>query len=528
MAARCLLGSPPQKEWYWTDTPRPSPAAVRRGHALLRQLLEEYPQTRFRVNALGWLGRCEYVQKRYPEAMRLYLKQLLAATTEDESIQAMASLHFTRRVMNARDAKKFAAMLLAEPDLAVPYFDQRLNHFYNKPAELASLAQLAEALVRRHPGTRLPPVILARLAEVHYHRGRYRDCVRWATRALAAPVRSKARSGSGVPSSRHDLAYYLRGAARHKLKDRRGAIADFEALLRRCPHSYLRAAARENLAILYEERGDLGSALEHYFALGYEADLAFLLDARMTIPEIERFIAAHPRHPQRDLVIYSLGIRYLRADNLGRAERTLRRLPARSLRALSRGESLPEYVDYVRKNLHDPLTTIRDLRRLKATIRRARTANDKADARYALATYYYQKRNLLFYNPALWEGSRSDHFSITWNTAHATPQDEAAARQHHYEHECVNRTREICLDVARRYPRSPAAPRALYVAACCARRLADFDGWWRKENKRHDFWAESVRLMKEMARRYPGHRLTAEARKYAEVFGEEERRAMGW
>ena len=519
MLARCYLRSPPQREWdEWTDSPLPSPDNVRRGRALLYQLLKEYPRTRFRLNVIGWLGRCEYVQRRYPEAMRLYLKQLNAAKAQDESANAIASVHFTENRMTARDAKQFREMLLAEPELVTPYLDYRLYHSNLKPADTDNLARLMESVVQRHPRLKLPPVILARLAEIDYRRGRYRNSVRWAERALAA-------TGHNNAQVRHDLATYVRGAARQKLRDVRGAIADFETLLRRFPRSYLRAAARENLAILYEKRSNMVAALEHYFVLGYDADIAFLLDARMTTDEIERFIAAHPRHRKRDLLVYSLGIRYLRADDFDRAERALRRLSQRKLKMLSRPKT-DEWAGDVGRRLFDPLTSVRDLRRLKENVRKAQTPNAKAEALYALASYYYKKRNLLLYNPSLWNGWRAVHFGCYWNPKHATKQDISAARRHHYEHECVNRARVICLDIVKRYPRSPVAPNALYRAACCARWLADFNSWWRGENKRHDFWTEAIRLMEQVPRRYPKHPLSKSAEKYAVVFRSE--KARGW
>ncbi|MBI3923767.1 MAG: hypothetical protein HY318_20265, partial [Armatimonadetes bacterium] len=344
--------------------------------------------------------------------------------------------------------------------------------------------------------------------------------LRWANHALTSLNRRNRSAG-------RDLAYFLRGLAKSQLKRRREAIADFETLLRRYPRTYLAPAAHEQLAMLYEDRGQLGKALDQYFALNYHADVAYFLDARMSTADTSRYLASHPRHPRRRLLIYSLGMRYLRADKLDRAERSFDRLSPQALQRLRTEKWKTEWPileDVQRLSIeYDPLKTIHDLRRLKAAVTAAHTSEAKAQALYSQATYYYARRNLLLYNAPLWQGVRAHNFGFFWGTGHASRQDDIAAHKHQYEHECLNRAREICLKIVRRYPRSSVAPKALYRAACCSRRLADFNGWWRDENSRHSFWKESVRLMNEMARRYPHDRLAPKARKYAAVFEKERR-----
>ena len=520
MAIRCVLGVVPSanrapETWaaVW-----PSPAALKRGRELLHEFLAQYPRSRFRSNALGWQGRCEMASGRIPEAFCIYLRQLAAAPTIYDSLSAIGSISYVRGRITAADARRFSRLLIANPDLIVPYLDYRLYHCgQSAPTDFAHLSRLGETLAGLRPRPAIPMPILVRLAQVNYKAGRYRPCAVWAQRALDVPA------GRGGEFQR-DYAYYLRGAARHRLGNLSGALADFSRVYRHYPRSFLRPAARENLAILYEERGDLGSALEHYLGLGYEGDTAFLLDARMSIAEIVRFLDEHPRHPQRALVRYSLGIRCLRAGRLDQAERALRSLPAGRGKelAISKGAFDDEAVEH---QLRDPLKAVADLRRLRTAIRRAPQDNRRAEALYALASYYYDNRNLLLYNVALWKGMRASLFDFCWNTDHATQGDDGASQRHHYEHECVNCARLICLEIAARYPRSPAAPKALYRAGCCARRLADFSHWWRAENKRHDFWKESERSMRRVAARYPQHPLAANARKYAAVF---RREARGW
>src|SRR5206468_2503097 len=131
-----------------------------------------------------------------------------------------------------------------------------------------------------------------------------------------------------------------RGAVYHKQKRYTAALADFNTLLARFPKSPLQHGAREELALLHEAVGDLGGALEQYFALGYQTDVAFLLDARMTRDEMRRYMRLHRDMPYRlqphwgeetpparsirytrnDVIAYSLGIRCLRDERWDEAE----------------------------------------------------------------------------------------------------------------------------------------------------------------------------------------------------------------
>ncbi len=173
---------------------------------------------------------------------------------------------------------------------------------------------------------------------------------------------------------------------------------------------------------------------------------------------------------------------------------------------------------YGSPQLHDPRNIARALLLLDRVISRAATPNARATALYAKATFIYHYRDLLFYNAALWQGGRSEDFSFFWNSRVATRRDRTAVRRHHFEHECLYRVREICLQIVRQYPRSPTAPKALYRAACATNYLTEFDGWWRDEADRQDFADEAVRLMQRVYQQYPRDILAGAARKFAGAF----------
>jgi outer membrane protein assembly factor BamD (BamD/ComL family) len=524
----------------------------------LERLDSDFPQSRFHRAALGLRARLAYLTGDYGSAVDLYLKlddlpsvevvrkempraaqerlypRLLAAylyhtehaTQLGEYEFAIHMVDETMQMLTPDGARAFVARMKAEPALAAPYFYYRLYYTDFEPQDsddnekevrraeqrkrdsLTNLARLADQIAAKHENA-LPPLVQVRLAEVYYQRHAYRDALRWTERALR---------DSAAGQEPYARALYVRGATRHKLHRREEAIVDFETLLRRCPDSPMRPGAREELAILREETGDLDAALDQYFALGYDNDVAYLLDARMPTGAVAAYLAGRPHHPRRDLLRYSLGIRYLRDDDLSSAHRWLRRVPQKVYFEYGKGRREYEWLDTTSP---DPLTVIDQLVALREAIGKARSRESKATAAYRYASYHYKNGTLLFYNAALWNGRRAWLFDTYWNKRQETSADTGAVRRHMYAHEVYAHTRVLCEHIAREYPDTPAAPLALYRAACCAHRLADFNGWWREEDNRSDLERQAILLMRRMARRYPKHPLAHYARKYAAVFADE-------
>ena len=270
------------------------------------------------------------------------------------------------------------------------------------------------------------------------------------------------------------------------------------------------------MALTSEDLGRLGDSLQQYFYLGYDPDIAYFLDARMTIGEIVQFLADHPRHPQRQLIRYSLGMRYLRDERLTEARQTFLHLPPAVFAALNKNRHFEDHEVDEDTASADPLKVGADLARLKRTVADAHGNNARAAALYKSATYYYTHGTLLLYNGALWQNTRAVNFGFFWNKGHSTHGDNEATYRYMYAHEVYARAQRLCLQIVREHPNSPTAPYALYRAACCARKLASFNDWWRGDNPNH--FKEASRLMKRLAREYPHHPLAHHARKYAAVF----------
>ena len=530
------------------------------GKQALAQLRKEFPHTRYAAAIQGLQGRVYLLSGNYPEALRCYFAagdmesvQRVAAhlpEAESKALQARILEGHLRRLMTVRifdryeqsigeirvrlaqlsksENSRFSQDLLAEPELAASYLYYRLYHCDNKPEDWKHLGQFADSLIAHNPSAHLSPSVLVRLAEVSYQRKEYDRALEWAARALAA-------------APKYDRALFVHGAIQHKRHSYAAALSDFNALMQNCPGSPLTHGAREELAILDELTGEMGGALDQYIALQYQPDIAYLLDAKMTISQVEAYYRATPEtaqisparfwrsgetsrtyYPTRDLLAYTLGMRYLREEQWDQAETWFKRVNADKRAEFDKGRNVEDY-SHDKITVVDALTVARQLRDLKQAIEKAGSDNARAEALYAYASYYYTHGTLLLYNGALWQGGRAFNFGMFWSEHQPTPADKEVAKQHAYSHEVYNRCYDLCLQVAERYPQSPAAPKALYRAACASRRLANFNGWWRDDNKQHNHWEDAARLMRDLARRYPRDPLVHDAKKYADVFAQEKK-----
>jgi len=509
MIPRSLLLEPDSIEnsntWNGVKTIVPKNVAVKRSRRALQTLLHDYPHTRFRRKASAWLTRCDYIAGHRVAALESYLHQY-AQYPDDGSSDT--SVCFVSCALTRKEIRRFRADLRRSPFLLDAYLDYIMNNRYELEKTMPKMSSLA-AYARRQR-RRLSARVAANLAEAEYRQSHYRAAIAWSSHALLA------RSSAGK-----DLALYVRGASGRKSGRWVAAESDFRRLLRRYPRSYLCGAARENLALLYESHGRLDLALDQYYLLNYQEDSAYILDARMTTRQIASYIRSHPHHPQRHLLIYTLGIRQLRDNHYSRALATLSRLPEKAMQKLISEEQADYWEDTTHNQTHDPRKTARELARLERVIHLAHGPVAKAGALFDKALFIYNNRDLLYYNIALWRGKRSLSFGAYWNPKVATLADQASVRQHHFEHECLFRARTQCLEIARRYPHTPTAPKALYCAAWSTRSLASFNGWWRKEAKPLRLWHDSVSLMKMVNQRYPKDPLAKDARYFTRVFAQD-------
>ncbi len=496
-----------------------APADLQKGLTLVAKLRAEYPQSRFLSNAEGYETRALYLQGKTGEAYLRYLDVLSKAEGHEAKSLALSSLRIVKNRLTGIEADKVRQGLFARPELLTPYMEFRLYHSGETlQKDLGGLATLAKEVLAKSPNAVASGAIKSRLAEICYLQGDYKTAQQWSREVYE----SKA-----VEESQKALATYVLASANNKLGQPAADL--YRKVIELHKDSYLVGAARENLALIHEKAKAWGLALDQYRALKYDYDVATLLDVRMAPEEIQKYIEDRPQDPEIDKLRLGLGLRHLRRDDLDAAEKWFKLIPDARRRTLSEAGSR-DYNWYGDEDqsqldtLQDPMETVLALRALNLRIVSAPNENAKAEAQYALASYWYERRNLLLYNVSLWRGMRGV-LSGFWDAGVDKAGYDKAILDHHYEHECLWKARKIAVLLVRENPKSPVAPKALYRAACAARRLADFNPYWRDPKIANPLWNESISLMKRVAAEYPDDPLAKTAAKYAKAF-EDERKSL--
>ena len=507
MAARTLLAN----AYPYGKASAPNPAATTKVRGYVNLILRNPEFARFAWSARGLLARIDFVERRFGKAAIQDLDLIRSAKVGDDLVSATSSLRITLARISPADGVYIHDAILARPTLFEPYAEYRIYHGWSedrsgnvkRTGDLSGVAKFGKELLAKNPGAPIAGGVKARLAEIAYQSGDFLTAKILADSALASKE-----------SDRRDLARYVAAGARYRLKAYQAAIDLLEDGKADFASSYLKSPANELKALCFQTIGDFAGALDTYRTLNYRRDVAYLLDVRMSIDQIRAYIAARPDDPEKEKLTLSLGYRLLRKDDLDAAVSEFSKIADPKRRALAkvgstdyRWEEVPG-VDVI----PDPLVTARELKA-------ARAAATNADGLYALASYYYNHRNLLLYNAALWDGARQ--VLVQLNPAVTKREDRLAVRDHTYEHEAVYRARSICLELVKRYPEAPISSNALYRAATASRRLADFNYWWREYGNTASLYDSAISLMKRCAAEYPNEPLAARARKYATAFADE-------
>jgi hypothetical protein len=215
-------------------------------------------------------------------------------------------------------------------------------------------------------------------------------------------------------------------------------------------------------------------------------------------------------------------MRYFRKGEYGVARQVLERLP-KEVRMDYASEIATYMTRYGAEEKKvapiDALTDVVTMQRLRRQAESARNQETRGKAIYAMAQYTHNRRNLMFYSVALWEGSRSTMYPIFWNDVINKGKFAKIAHDSAYEHECDAQTLKFCKEVVRRCPNSTVVPDALYTAGVSAESLSRFNGYW--EGFNDHLLTQASRIMKRVAREYPHHALAKSARKYGEEFAED-------
>ncbi|HRK21841.1 MAG TPA: hypothetical protein PLX06_08535, partial [Fimbriimonadaceae bacterium] len=333
-----------------------------RSFVALQTLSKRFPKSRFRYDAEGWRGRIDLLMGRPKDALRHFDVQDKLANDLGQRIRVADSRLIVYRALNDRpryalslihrfqlggidyrlasrrfffnevagfsseQSKQFLNLILADSEAFPSYFDLRLDTSELSKSQVAELARVAARWSNRHPNHPRSSRVLARVAEVHYLQNGLPE----ARAAAETVLKRETRSDEGLA-----LAHYILGSIDRRRNRLSSSQRHYETIVNRYAKTYLGPGAREALAVVHERRGNLGGALDQYFALGYKYDVAYMLDARMTTRQIADYLAHRPRHHRRELIAYSLGVRYVREGNYPAARSVLGRIPERRRRELA-------------------------------------------------------------------------------------------------------------------------------------------------------------------------------------------------
>ena len=492
--------------------------------------IAQYPHGRLAADARGWLGYLARGSGDSAGAMIEYYRQL---ADDDASVRrdAAFSLSFMRGDATDADLARVEAELADEPQAALAYSYHNLyNYAYAvepgawgwnevdwanaKKAKAYDARQrivdYAARMAQRHAGA--SGAFLLRIAQAKLELEEPRDALTLVGRALK----------SGLPDEERKQALWVKGAAEYYLEDFASARLTLKALIAADANRDLTHGARRMLAIVAEKQSDWGEALAQYYALGYDTDVAYLLDVIMTPEQIAHFIQKRATSEQRNDLQYALGLRWLRVGRWAEARAVLTvvtavacAMPDRSYDwQLQRpGKQRPKFDLEIPAQgicsqwLLRDLKTIDDLETLEARVATAVNDEARAEALYQLASYQYDSSTEIFYNPRLWQSQR--HWllgSLAEKESYLVPNEARRLWDYMNSHDVLARALPIYLDIAERYPNSKAAGDALFTAAMCHERLSDMNRYWRTSYDNGLYAGAKLVTFRDVRRAFPKYR----------------------
>ena len=317
--------------------------------AIFARLLTQYPHTRFRSNIEGWLGRIELADNHTDEAISHYIQQSKSSIPHEswKGHQALAEIavkvgrpanaavhwlyqralnddiHFRYLASNqirnafggfsAKDTRSIQSKIRRSPELLASYLDFRVEDTNLNPKDERNLlAYISSCLAHLY---HVDKSVYARMAQLHYNSGRY-------SKAL-----DSARRATGVRGEVGQRALYVKAASLARLGHKREAISAYEALYRSSAPKYLHQGCAEPLALLCEETGNYPRAFELYRDIGYHEDAAFIADSVLTPSQLARLVGKQEPGDERNILNYTLAMRYFRRGQYGQARNILAKMP---------------------------------------------------------------------------------------------------------------------------------------------------------------------------------------------------------
>lgn len=501
----------------------PTPAAEccddawREARAAFKHLLGEFPRGRYNADARGWIAYLLLRAGDRAGALVEYYRLLGDQRDQNARVEAAFSLTFVRHHATDEEMRRVESELADEPAPALAYayhnvYNYAVNpgcpfeYFYSdngwdakrdkarvsaiQRAELSHVAAFASSLMQRYPQARISGGFAVRVAGANLELGENLLAAQQSRRALLLNVRGEERA----------RALWIEGVAEHRLHDYANARRTLSTLIAENPQGQFTEGARRLLAMAAEDAGDLDAALEQYLSLKYDTDVAYFIDVLMSPEQLEGFINRHPDAEQHDELLYALGIRHMREGRWDAARVVFARVrttygpssapyyasttdcaqPPPGKRACFDPKDIDTGPGVTARLLLRDVRTIDDLERLERQAAQAEGDEAQAEALYQLASYQYQASTLLFYNPLAWKSGRFWNLSeLHANGRYRATNEAAVLWRHMQEHEPIARALSLYLGIVRNFPQTRAARDALYTAAVCHERLANYNEYWR-------------------------------------------------
>lgn len=510
------------------------------------KLIQNFPHSRFRLEAEGWKVRPIYLTGHYHKALRVYQQiyneipgqekygwpidsiilcdmklnkkvdlflNLLDKYDGTTNLETMSrSGHEEERILNGyttSDAKSLWKELRLDPADLSHYLDYRMA-FTDYTKDLLSLAGHTLSEMKASP---YQAHIDADLAQIAFKMGN------------KIAVRLVRKTLNESPNTRDEVACrFIRATIANREGRYRTATTEFEQIAFDRPHTYLSQPAMENLTLLYERAGHLGKELDLDFRLHYAPDIAFMIDARMSTSQVRHYFESRPHLAHRNLLVMSYGYRLLKDHRYADAMRVFS-LYIKAFRRTWITSYMGDYDPINSDGLEDPYHTAKDLLYYQHGIADAGSNSQKAELLYEEALYIYHHKSLLFYNPALWRGARVEYLEFNWNSTVADSRDRKALHDQSWDSDCVAETYRLCKQIVNRYPDLAISKKAAYLGGCAIWRLSGYNTYWEWMDYKEDLEGKAVQLMK-FASLSPDPLTRKRATKFEKVFSTS--RKQGW
>lgn len=512
-----------------------------------QRLVRKYPSGRYSIDARSWLAYLHLHGGDQALAVAEYYRLLGHPTDRDARISAKRSLQYLGHDLDDAVLDRVEELIADTPDAALAYAYHRIYNYavdltYSEfdrsccygategdrwrqseeekkritetnakgRRELERISAFAAAMLKRYPNARVSGAFLVRIAEARMELQNFPDALTMARKALAVGVSGEVRRE----------ALWIKGSAEHQTKDLASARATFDQLVAEFPKGRLTEGARRLLALTAEDQDDLETALEQYLALNYEFDVAYYVDVLLPTERLARFVADRRYHPQRDYLLYALGVRYMRDRKWNEARDVLRQVRTEPGRIEPEIYEERDEVPFAKDPewnapriiktawVMQDLKTIDTLEYMEQAVENAADDEARAEAMYQLASYQFEADDLLFYNPAAWQAQRYWLLAdLTSSDRMRFPNEQRAVFDHSTLHEGVARSIPIYLDIVTRYPNTRAAKEALYSAAVAHERVSNLNPYWRNIYSKGLFAGPKYVGVADVRSLFPGYRL---------------------